>query len=316
MDVNLWSNLIYPLLRLLCGLAIGIFIANLLESLNWTYFLQRLSTPLAKSANLGPCAATAFSLAFISPNQANAYLSEQYAAQKISWPELVIANLFNSLPAYLAHLPTLFLLIFPVIGASAAIYVGLCLLSALLRTLLTLTGSRLFLPNSSLKWETEQKNLSKIGFGLACQKAWQRFCRRLPKLLIYTVPIYIIIYLLQINGVFAAANQWLTEQNFFKTFFSPEACSIIFLHLLAELGSALGAAGALLSTQSLSTQEVIFALLIGNILSTPIRAIRHQLPAYAGFYTPSVGLQLIVINQLLRASSLLLLTVLYYLLTY
>ena len=311
MDVNLWSNLIYPLLRLLCGLALGIFIANLLEALNWTSFLGRLSRPLAKLAHLGPEAATAFTLAFISPNQANAYLSEQYAAKKLAWSELVIANLFNSLPAYLVHLPTLFFLIFPVIGLSSCIYVGLCLISALLRTVFTLIWARFYLEEPCTPWEVEKKQAAKVGLNVAVKKAWARFCRRIPKLLIYTIPVYLLIYILQISGVFATLNQWLTEQSIFKALFSPEACSIIFLHLLAELGSALGAAGALLATASLTTQEVIFALLVGNILSTPIRAIRHQFPAYAGFYTPAIGLRLILINQLLRAGSLLLVTVVY-----
>ena len=34
--------------------------------------------------------------------------------------------------------------------------------------------------------------------------------------------------------------------------------------------------------------------MVGNILSTPMRAIRHQLPAYAGFYRPALALRLIL----------------------
>ena len=58
---------------------------------------------------------------------------------------------------------------------------------------------------------------------------------------------------------------------------------IIIFHLAAELGPALGAAGSLLQEGALTSHEIIVALLVGNIVSTPMRAIRHQLPAYSGF---------------------------------
>ena len=46
--------------------------------------------------------------------------------------------------------------------------------------------------------------------------------------------------------------------------------------------------------------EVIIALLVGNILSTPMRTVRHQFPAYAGYYSPGLAFKLIFYNQLLR----------------
>ena len=88
---------------------------------------------------------------------------------------------------------------------------------------------------------------------------------------------------------------------------------IIVLHLAAELGAALSAAGSVLVNGGLSAEEVILALLVGNILSTPMRALRHQLPAYAGFFRPAMALKLIVANQGLRALSMIVITALYWL---
>ena len=48
----------------------------------------------------------------------------------------------------------------------------------------------------------------------------------------------------------------------------------------------------------------MLALLVGNILSTPMRAFRHQFPYYAGIFKPKVAVRLIVHNQALRAASL------------
>jgi len=43
------------------------------------------------------------------------------------------------------------------------------------------------------------------------------------------------------------------------------------------------------------------ALLIGNLLATPMRAIRHQIPAYTAYFPTGLALRLVVINQGSRA---------------
>jgi len=58
---------------------------------------------------------------------------------------------------------------------------------------------------------------------------------------------------------------------------------------------------------------VVLALLVGNILSTPMRALRHQLPAYSGLFRPRLALRLILANQTLRAAvSMTFVTMAYY----
>jgi hypothetical protein len=59
-------------------------------------------------------------------------------------------------------------------------------------------------------------------------------------------------------------------------------------------------------------KEVILALIVGNILSSPMRAIRHQLPYYAGIYKPALALRLIFYNQSLRIGSLMLMALSYW----
>ena len=54
------------------------------------------------------------------------------------------------------------------------------------------------------------------------------------------------------------------------------------------------------ATLELAILALIIALLVGNILSTPMRTVRHQFPAYAGYYSPGLAFKLIFYNQLLR----------------
>lgn len=132
-----WLTLGRPLTRLLFAMCIGLLIANIVEALRWTQPLARLSAPLVRLARLREAAGASFSMAFFSPAAANALLSDSHAKGEISLRELVLANLFNSLPAYMVHLPTMLFMLWPVLGAPALIYTGLTLAAAALRTLFT-----------------------------------------------------------------------------------------------------------------------------------------------------------------------------------
>lgn len=312
-SLHYWQALGWPLCRLLLGMAFGLLVANILEALRWTRHLARLSAPLARAAHLREVAGAAFALAFVSPAGANGLLSESHRRGELDRRELMLANLFNSLPAYLVHTPTIFLLTWPVLGFPAVIYVGLTLAAAILRTALTVAVARRLLPPApvgALPREPEQTGGAI--WSVAFQKAWRRFLRRLPRLVLFTVPVYILMYLLQRYGAFAAAEAWLGRHLDWLPMIKPQALGIILLHLAAELGAALGAAGSALQAGGLSPEDIVMALMVGNILSTPMRAIRHQLPAYAGFFRPELALRLILANQGLRALSMALMAALYY----
>jgi hypothetical protein len=156
------------------------------------------------------------------------------------------------------------------------------------------------------------------GFYLPLQAIWpeirQRFQFRLRKMLLFTVPVYILFFIMQKAGCFEALSLFLaaTSQSSFPVFLRPEAVSVMVLSLTAELGAALSAGSSLILSGGLSIQDITLALLIGNILSTPVRALRHHLPSYAGFYAPRLALQLVLASQLARALSMAFLTCLYY----
>lgn len=306
MDSRIITDLLQPLLRLVAGMACALLLANILEALNWTRVLARPAAPLVRFARLGSTSGAAFALAFLSPASSNALLAAAHDKGALSARELMLANLFNSFPTFLLHLPTLFLLTWPVLGPPAAIYAGLCLAAAAARTLLTAVFAHFFLPPPAEKTPdaAQERQRESVNFRSAGRTAFSRFRRRLPRLVSVTIPVYVLMYVLQRQGYFAAVQDWLAVHADWLSFLKPQALGIIALHLAAEMGAALSAAGSVFNSGGLTSSEVVLALLVGNILSTPMRAIRHQLPSYAGFFRPARALELVLLNQGMRALSM------------
>ena len=304
MDALLVSNLLWPLLRLLLGMTLALLAANVLEALQWTRCLARLAAPLARFAHLHDAAGAAFALAFLSPAAANGVLSKAHDEGELSRKELLFANLFNSFPNFLVHLPTVFLLAWPVLGPPAACYAGLCLLAAAARTLLTMLAARALLPVLARTDRAPLCDRPRKRAREALQTAWGRFRRHVLRLVCVTIPVYVLMFLLQEYGWFGAAQHWLAGHADWLSFLKPQALGIIVLYLAAEMGAALAAAGSVFNMGGLTSSEVVLALLVGNIVSTPMRAIRHQLPSYSGFFKPVLALELVLVNQALRAASM------------
>ncbi len=307
----LWNDLFWPLIRLLLGMSFGLLLANVLEIVRWTETLARFAAPLARAAHLRDITAAAFSTAFVSPAAANGLLAENYTKGTLSRREVVLSNIFNSFPSYITHTPSIFLLTWPVLGFPAVIYVGLSLTAAMIRTILVIFLARILLPKPPVGCVPCHLEKSHISIRSALHKAFMRFKKRLPRLLVFTVPIYCIVFIFQHNGIFDHIEIWLSQYAAWIPYIPTEALGIVALHLAAELGAALSAASALLHGNSLSSEQVVIALLIGNILSTPARALRHQLPSYSGFFAPKLALQLIITNQGLRALSMMAITIAY-----
>ena len=314
--IILWQGLVWPLLRLIFFISLGLMIGNLIESLNWTHGIARLASPLVRIAHLSDITGASFSMAFFSAVTSNTMLSEAYEQGKISRQELVFANLFNSLPTYFLHLPTLFFLAVPLIKSVAFIYVGLTLFAAFLRTVCILVVGRIALPGNKEHCVTCRLDENKVGnLAQALHKAWLRFKQRIKRILLITVPIYIAVFILTRFGMFTLLKEWLAQHVELLAWLHPESLGVVALQLTAEISAGLAAAGALLDNGSLEARQVVLALLAGNVLSSPMRAVRHQFPFYAGIFQPKLAVELIIYNQIFRTSSIIFVGVFYYFLT-
>lgn len=311
--ISFWSGLGWPLLRLIFLVSLGLLLANFVEALNWTHAMARLASPLVRLGNLSDVCGASFSLAFFSGVSGNVMLGEAYDQGRISRRELVLANLFNSLPVYFLHLPNLFFITMSLIKGAAFVYVGLTLGAAVFRTASVLVLGRFLLPRrpeGCVACHLGEEG--KAEWRQAVVKAWQRFRTRIRRIILFTAPIYVLFFFLTRFGFFTFLEQFLASRITFLSWLHPEAFSIVVFYIAAEFTVGLAAAGALLETGTLGEPEIILALLVGNILSSPVRAVRHQFPFYAGIFSPRLAVELIVVNQLFRAASLVLATALYF----
>jgi hypothetical protein len=216
------------------------------------------------------------------------------------------------MPRFFLHLPTVFLLTAPLIKMGAVLYVGLTFSAAILQTILVVLAGRLLLPANDSYCTTEPPQNGQTGWKDAFKKSIRRLRKRIVKIMSFMVPVYLLFFLFNRYGLFTAVEDFIAEKAWFLSWLNPQSLGIVVLHVTAEFSAGLAAASALLAANSLTLKEVVLALLVGNILSTPIRAIRHQLPYYTGIYSPQLALQLVGISQTARAFCVILVAVVYY----
>ena len=309
--VEIWGQLVWPLIRILFFVAVGLMIANLIESLKWTDNLAVVARPLVRLGNLSAVTGASFTMAFVSGVSANTMLAEAHDQGKLKKKEMILANLFNSLPRYFLHLPTIFFLTVPLIKGAAVIYVAITFLASLLQTLAVVMVSRMVLakPESPVLLAAQEKK--KIPLRSAFEKSSKRLKKRMKKITMFMVPVYVIFFLLGRYGVFDRLEE-IFASIWLLSWLPPQSLGIVVLHVTAEFSAGLAAASALLANNSLEIREVVLALLVGNILATPIRALRHQLPYYMGIFSPRLALELIIVSQVARALCVIIIGIFYY----
>lgn len=308
---TLCQGLAQPLLRLLASMSVGILIANTLEALAWERPLARLAAPLVRLARMGQDAGSAFVMSFFSAYSSSALLSSAYAEGRAGKKELVLSNIFNSFPSYLVHLPNVAAVAVAVLGRWGVIYIAVGLFAALLRTLITAALGHFILPRPDCA-DCFLPPEPRRSFRQILHKIFGSFKRRLLRVLKFTIPIYVVFFCIQYWGGFKAVERFMAEHTGFLSFLKPEAVSIVILSLGTETSASMGAAAALLHAGTLSGRDIVLAMLLGNILSSPVRAFRHQLPIYAGYFPMSVAWLMVLCNQTARTASLILALALYY----
>jgi hypothetical protein len=286
----------------------------MIETAGWTRGLSFLARPLFRFGRLGDRCGAAFTTAFVSGVAANAMLQTFYSENKITREQLYLTNFVNQLPAFFLHLPTTFFTVISMTRAAGMLYFALTFLAALLRTFVILIYGRLRLPaeppeRDAIPADAGQPRDS----GLA--GIWKALRDRIPASLvrigIFVAPIYTAVFVLNRAGLFTLARDWLAT-GVVTAFVPMESLSIVVLSFVAEFTSGFAAAGALMDAGMLTTQQTVLALLTGNVLAFPMRALRHQLPHYMGIYSPRTGAALLILGQLSRVVSILAVGALFY----
>ena len=314
----LWSRISWPLLRLVGIMGLSLGLSALVEGMGWNSMVASLSRPLMRAGNFSDYSGTAFTSAFLSGVAANTLLWNACQEEKITRREMLLATLLNlGLPSYFLHLPVTFAVIVPLVGRAGAIYITITLLAAVIRTIVVvLTGRILLGPRSSTRLhkpgEAESRPLTREEKFQKVRELLGKYLKmRLGKILCYTVPIYLFVAWLQQAGFF----HWLQEASAHLCMVESlpvEGISVVVFSIVAEFTAGAAAAGAMLSAGVLTVKQTVTALLLGNIIATPVRALRHQLPRYLGIYQPKTGIQLLLMGQALRVTSVIIVGWLYY----
>jgi hypothetical protein len=139
----------------------------------------------------------------------------------------------------------------------------------------------------------------------------QKLPPRLMNVAAYVVPIYIAVFLLNSAGLFEWTRQWFARWVT-ASFVPVEALSLVVLSFAVEFTSGFAAAGALMQQGVLNIKQAVLALLVGNVVAFPIRALRHQLPRLMGIFTPKLGLQILLLGQGFRIVSLVFVGTIFY----
>ncbi len=298
---RLWRGLIRPLGRLTLFISAGLFLGQIIEAMAWTHRLTALIRPLMRWGHMTDQVGAAFMAAFFSGTAALAMLHTFHEERQLTDRDLVLAVMLNTFPSYFLHLPTTVFIILPLVGKAGVIYLFLTFIAALLRLQVVLVINRYMRPVSQgvgLRGEATGENRREV-----MRATGRKFRSRLGNILTITLPVYLIIALISDMGFFDWLKQSLAGGVISKVI-PLEAVSVIVFGLAAEFSSGYAAAGALLEAGRLTIVQAAMALLLGNVIASPVRAIRHQLPYYVGIFRPRVGAFLLVGSQVFRVTSL------------
>lgn len=304
----------FPLLRLLAFLAVGLLVGQMLESFGWTRRLGRLVQPVTRWAHLQHESGAAFLSSFVSGIVANTVLMQSYTDKSLTRKELFLTYLLNSgLPQALAHLPTNFFIVASLAGKAGIAYVGINLAAASLRSICILVYCRQALPMRTDS-DASLGPAPSPSRSAAVRQISRKFLDRFMRLAIYTLPVYVLVFLANEWGFFlwlrTTAGGWVSGE-----IFPVEAAGVVIATMTAEFSAGMAAAGALVQTGALTVKQTVLALILGTIVATPIRAVRHQLPTHAGIFSLGLGSELLILSQAARIVSLILVTAPYLLFT-
>ena len=298
---RLWKRIVWPLMRLTVFISIGLFVGQFIEGMGWTDRLSVMARPFMRWGHLSHQMGAVFTTAFFSGTTSLSMLMSFHQEGKLSRRETTLSVLLNTFPSFFLHLPTTFFIILPLVGKAGAIYLLLTFGAALLRLGAALTCTHFMLPETSVYYHektSQDKDWKKL-----FRETGKKFISRLSNILMIVLPVYLIIALISDMGFFLWLRK-LFAQGFTSTFIPIDAMSIVIFSLVAEFTSGYAAAGAMLDAGTLTVFQIVLALLLGNIIAAPVRALRHQMPYYMGIFSPGLGVRLMIASQAFRIGSL------------
>jgi len=280
---------------ILFAVAIGAIIANIIESRNWTGFISFIANPLLKFSRLPGVCGISFGTAFFSNNAAGSMLASAYADGRITRKEMFIGAITNSFPAKFRHMMRPAVVIIPLLGITAILYLAIQLIIEILQVLLVFSFGR-------------RKNLDPTEYHAAVRKempTWNeslRFSLKatgkiLLRVILITLPIFIFVAYLGDKGVFRQLEKKIPRNM--QSVLSPETIAIMGSKMGGLVSSAT-VADKMFHEGKVSMLQILIALMAANMITIPFSALRRNLPTALGIFPKRDGAWIVGITQCLR----------------
>lgn len=286
------------------------FIGSLIEERNWSDFMKRFTKPIALWANLPLISATAIFSSFFSLVAANSMLTAAYQNQQMNRLQLRVSAMCTSLMSYIYHSLRIMYPTIAAVGIVGASYFGLLFGFSFFVVFVALLVSKLSTKTSNFIKQSnvsEESKKTPNSWSVSFRNAWRKTFLVLKKMFFIAIPMFLFFSFLSKIGFFDVSESFFNLSGLGQ-YIPPEGIAVATSMIGGILSAATVAAGFIKSGNLESTQ-VLLALLVGNIISLPIRSLRRSLPAAMSVFPSKEALVIVFLNQGSRFVSILLLII-------
>ena len=280
---------------ILLAVAIGAFVANVIESRNWTGFISFITKPLLRFSRLPGVCGVSFATAFFSNNAAGSMIATAHAEGKITKKEMFICAITNSFPAKFKHMLRPSVVIIPLLGFTAIAYLAIQLVLEILQVLLVFSFGRRKSADNTNNYEPVKKEIPT--WNETVKKSLKATRKILIRVILVTLPIFIFVAYLGDKGVFRQLEKKIPQD--LQTVLSPEIIAIM-SSKMGGLVSSATVATKMSHESKVTMLQVLIALMAANIITIPFSALRRNLPTAVGIFPKRDGLWIVGITQGLR----------------
>ncbi len=283
----------------------GVIIGKVLEERGWTRFFRKVTRPILKTAHLPLCCEGALITALVSGFAGDALISLHYREEELTSRQVILASMILNLPLFLSFVPLLVGIVYPLTGWVGLAYLGTQIAASLgLMVTAMGIGHATFPPvppteHSNGDQSTEPSMIQVL------KKATAEASKVTFRILVIAGPVMGLVFYLVNVGFFQGLEKGLASHIRFPGL-SPQALAITAAHALHIAGGA-AVAGGLLKAHLVTPKEALLAMVLGNVVGTPIRSIRMALPRYLALYPPKLAVSIILCTQGVRVLMVLLL---------
>lgn len=287
------------LTKLFCMVGLFTFFGTILELRNWTGFMSKVVSPLVIFSRLPHISGISMITSLFSNKAANTMLASSYEEEQIERRSMLATGMCNGYLTFVSHSLRV---MFPVVGAlglPAMLYFGTQFSLGLMITIIVMAVHR-FLT------KTVPQHIDHNGTGAlkkvpdwreTLQRSLKRTTAILFRITVVTVPLYLFMTRMMKSNVVGSLEKFIPES--LQVYLNGELMAI----MIARLGGLLSAAsvaGHYYQDFSLTALQIVWALLLGNIVTNPLRTLRRNLPSAMGIFPPKDGMTIVLTMQMSR----------------